>query len=118
MVEGVEALAVDLELQQRPVGDLGGDHLRLGHGGEVAHPAQQAAGDARRAARAARDLGRTVRADGHLEHAGAAGDDQFELGVGVEVEPHGDAEAVAQRRGQQARARGGADQRELATARS
>ena len=37
----------------------------------------------------------------------------LQLGVGVEVQAHGNAEAVAQRRGEQARARGGADQREL-----
>ena len=83
------------------------------HGRKVAHPAQQAAGDAGRAARAARDLGRTVGAHGHLEHAGAARDDRSELGVGVEIQAHGNAEAVAQRRGEQARPRGGADQREL-----
>ena len=65
-----------------------------------------------RAARAARDLGGAVGADRDLEHAGAAGDDRLELGVGVEIQAHGDAEAVAQRRGEQPRARGGADQRE------
>ena len=47
------------------------------------------------------------------EHARAAVDDQLELRLGVEVEPHRNAEPVAQRIGEQARARGGADQREL-----
>ena len=46
------------------------------------------------------------------EHAGAALDDLFELFLGIEIQPHRNAEAVAQRRGEQARARGGADQRE------
>jgi hypothetical protein len=41
MVEGVEALAVDLELAERAVGHLGGDDLGALHGGEVAHAAQQ-----------------------------------------------------------------------------
>ena len=47
------------------------------------------------------------------EHARAAVDDQFKLRLGVEIEPDRNAEAVAQRIGEQARARGGADQREL-----
>jgi hypothetical protein len=47
------------------------------------------------------------------EHAGAAVDDQFELGLGVEIEPYRNAEAVAQRIGKKARARCGTDQREL-----
>ena len=47
------------------------------------------------------------------EHARAAVDDQLELGLGVEVEPDRNAEAVAQRRGQKPGARGRADQREL-----
>ena len=47
------------------------------------------------------------------EHARAAVDDQLQLGLGVEIEPHRNAEAVAQRIGEQARARGRADQREL-----
>ena len=80
---------------------------------EVAHAAQQPAGDARRAAGAARDLVGAVRRHADAEHARAAVDDLLELGLGVEVEPDRDAEAVAQRIGEQARARGGADQREL-----
>ena len=60
----------------------------------------------------ARDLVRAVRRHADAEHAGAAVDDQLELGRGVEVEPHRDAEAVAQRIGQQPGARRRADQRE------
>ena len=47
------------------------------------------------------------------EHARAAVDDQLELRLGVEIQPHRNAEAVAQRIGEQPRARGRADQREL-----
>ncbi len=43
----------------------------------------------------------------------AARDDQFEFGFGVEIQPHRNAEAVAQRIGEQARARGCADQCEF-----
>ena len=46
---------------------------------EVAHAAQQPSGDARRAARAARDLVGAVRRDADAEHAGAAIDDLFEF---------------------------------------
>ena len=46
------------------------------------------------------------------EDAGRARDDGGELGLGVVLEPLPDAEAVAQRRGEQAGARGRADQRE------
>ena len=37
----------------------------------------------------------------------------FQLGLGIEIEPHRNAEAVAQRIGEKPGARGGADQREL-----
>ena len=83
-------------------------------GREIAHAAQQAAGDARRAARAAGDLhARRPWLHRRAEHAGAARHDQFEFVVGVEVEPDRNAEAVAQRIGQQAGARRRADEREL-----
>ncbi len=73
--------------------------------GEVAHPAQQPAGDARRAARAPRDLVGAVGRHADAEHARAAIDDELELGLGIEVEPHRDAETVAQRVGEEAGAR-------------
>ena len=78
----------------------------------VAHAAQQPVGDARRAARAARDLEAAVGVDRHLEQAGRAADDARELLGAVELEPRDDAEAVAQRIGQHAGARRRADQRE------
>ena len=60
----------------------------------------------------ARDLVRAIGRHADAEHAGAAIDDQLELRRGIEVEPDRDAEAVAQRIGEQPGARGGADQRE------
>ena len=98
---------------ERAVGGGAIDRGRAGDQREVAHPAQQPAGDARRAAGAARDLVGAVGGHPDAEHARAAIDDLLELGLGVEVEPHRDAEAVAQRIGEQPRAGGGADQREL-----
>ena len=89
--------------------------IAVGIGGrrEIAHPAQQPAGDARRAARAARDLVGAVRRHADIEHARAAGHDLLEFLHGVEIQPHRNAEAVAQRIGQQAGARRRADQREF-----
>jgi hypothetical protein len=49
---------------------------------------------------------------GHVEHAGAADHDRGQLVRRVVVQAVLDAEAVAQRRGQQPGARGGADERE------
>src|SRR3546814_6383272 len=47
-----------------------------------------------------------------IEDAGVAGDDELEFLRGIEVEPQRNAESFAQRRGQQARAGGGAHQGE------
>jgi hypothetical protein len=82
------------------------------HGSEVAHPAEEAPGDAGRAAGAAGDLQRAVVGQIEVELAGAAADDRVQLVHVVELQPQRDAEAVAQRLGQQAGARGGADQGE------
>ena len=48
-----------------------------------------------------------------IEHAGAAGDDLLQLFLGVEIQPHRNAETIAQRIGEQPRARGRADQGEF-----
>ena len=88
------------------------DRARPAHLGEVAHALEQSVGDARRAARAIGDRARAGGVDCYAEHAGAAHDDPREVARRVVVEPVLDAEAVAQRRGQQARARRRADQRE------
>ena len=50
--------------------------------------------------------------DADAEHAGAAIDDLLQFLLGIEIEPHRNAEAVAQRIGQQASASCRADQRE------
>ena len=111
-VQAVQAQLVDLELGERPIGDRGVDLGACRHRGEVAHPAQQPARDPRRAAGAPRDLDRAVPGQRQAEDRGAAHDDRLELGVIVEMQAREDAEAVAQRRGQQAGAGGRADQGE------
>src|SRR5262245_37127802 len=107
-VHGVEASAIDLERMQRLVGGAPVDRVHAVDECEIAHPPQQPAGDARRAAGAARDLVGAVGRHADAENARAAIDDLFELRLGIEVEPDRNAEAVAQRIGEEARARGGA----------
>ena len=80
--------------------------------GEIAHPPQQPAGDARRAARAAGNLMLAFAGGRRTQQAGGAADDLLEFLDRVEIEADRDAEAVAQGRGQQALPGGGADQGE------
>nr|GEU28642.1 hypothetical protein [Tanacetum cinerariifolium] len=111
-VHDVEADRIHVEHDQRSVGRGLGDVAIAFHFRVIAHAAQQAVGDTGRAARAAGDFHRAFGVDIGLEQRGAAGDDlgQF-LGV-IKLEAGDDAEAVAQRIGQHAGARGGAYQRE------
>ena len=111
-VAAVEPAGVDLEHLQRGGGDVGVDRPGSLHLGEVADPLQQPVGDPRRAARARGDRLRALGVDLDLEDARRALDDLREVRGAVVLEPVADAEAVAQRRGQQAGAGGGADQRE------
>ena len=101
-VHRVEPEAVDLEPAQGAVGGGGVDAVVARGMGEIAHAAEQAAGDARRAAAAAGDFVRAVLGERGIEQPGGAADDLLELGDGVEIEPDRDAEAVAQRGGEQA----------------
>src|SRR5690606_32066563 len=80
--------------------------------GVVTHPAQQAVGDARRAARAAGDLAGAIRFAVDAQDPRRTAHDPGQLLGRVELQALDDAEAVAQRRGQQAGAGGGADQGE------
>ena len=66
-----------------------------------------------RPARTLGDLVGAIRRHADAEHARAAVDDLLQLRLGIKIEPHRNAETVAQRIGEQARARGGADQREF-----
>ena len=112
MVHGVEPGAVHFQCQERTVGGLPVNGLGAIDMGKVTHAAQQPAGDARRAASAACDFVGAIGADADAEHAGTAVDDLLQFLLGIEIEPHRNAETVAQRIGQQPGARCGADQRE------
>ncbi len=101
-VEPVEPAPVHLVHLQGGTGHLAVDHavgpdLRV-----VPDPAQQAVGDARGAAGAAGDLGGAGGVDLHVEEAGGAVNHAFQLLGGVELHVPGEAEAVAQGRGEQA----------------
>ena len=103
---------VDLEELQRLEGDLDGDLAGVAHLGDVADATKDPVGDARRAARAARDLlGGDVR-DRDAEDSARPPHDGRQLGRLVVRQPEGHAEAVTKRRGQQAGARGRADKSE------
>ena len=95
-VERVEAELVDLEAGQRAIGEPGVDRAAAADQREVAHAAQQAHRDPRRAPGAPRDLGGAAAGERQAEDPGAAHDDLLELPVVVEIEPREDAEAVAQ----------------------
>src|SRR6185436_7942749 len=66
--------------------------------GEIApvHRIEPGAVDFERAARAARDLVGAICCHADAKHAGATVDDLLELGLGIEIEPDRNAEAVAQ----------------------
>src|SRR5262245_22278396 len=112
VVHGIKTAAVDLELEQGAVGKIAIDQSRPGDGSEIAQSAHQAAGNARRAARAPRHLAGPVLAHFNAEHPAAAAHDREQLVIAVDFEPDLNAEAVAQRRGEETGAGGGADQGE------
>ena len=111
-VHQIEPLGVDIEHGQGSVGNIQRDLPRAFDISIVAHPAQQPVGNARRAARAPRNLKAARIIGGHMEQAGAAAHDARQLFGGVELQPRHDAKAVAQRVGQHAGAGGGTHQRE------
>src|SRR5438067_11917689 len=108
-VDLVQAEAVNLHLVQGAPRHLARDAPVVLHLGVVAHAAEQAVGDARRAARAPRYLARARSLYLHAQNLGGAVDDDFEVFARVEVEVEGDAEAPAQRRRDEAGARRRAD---------
>ena len=111
-VDLVQTTVVDAEHGQALARRRGVDRAVTAHLGEVADPAQQAVGDARRATRPAGDLPGPVGVDLHVEDAGRPGHDRLELGRVVVVEPGDEAEAVAQRAGDHPGAGRGADEGE------
>ena len=97
-----------VHLQGRPCGGQI-HHAVTAHLGPVTHPAQQPVGDPWGATRATGDLGAAVVGEPDAEQAGRAGQHLLQFVGGVEVEVTGEPEPVAQRSGQQAGPRRGAD---------
>jgi hypothetical protein len=87
--------------------------LGLGHLGKIAYPAQQSAGDTRRAARAPGDLAGAILGDAETHQPRTTPHDQFEFLDRIEIEAHRNAETIAQRRRQQTEAGRCRNQREL-----
>src|SRR5947209_5501004 len=112
-VEPVERGRVDLEQLERAACDGAADAAVAVDLGVVADPSQEAVGDARRAAGAGGDGEGSVGLDRDAEDLGGTLDDRGEVLLRVQVEAVGDAEAVAQRRRQEAGSGGRSDQREL-----
>ena len=112
VVNLVEAVAVDVECFEGIACYLHVDGAGALDLCEVAHAAQQGVGDTGGATAAAGNLGGRLMVARHAEDVGRAGDDAGEdVGV-VVLEVHVDAEAGAERCGEHAAARGGADERE------
>ena len=111
-VHQVKAHGVHVQQGQSLSGGVAGDAAIAFDLGPVAHAAQQAVGDARRAAGAPGDFQRAFVVDGGAQQVGGAADDALQLVGRVELQAGRDAEAVPQRVGEHASAGGGAHQRE------
>ena len=111
-VDTLESRFVDLEQLERLAGDVYRDRSCVAHLGDVADPAQDAVRDARRPARPSGDLVGRLVGDLDAEDPRRPAHDRRELVPLVVAEPERHAEAVAQRRRQQASARRCADERE------
>ncbi len=105
-------MGVDLEHSEGGVGDGAVDDAGAADLGVIADAAEEAVGDAGGAAGAKGDFSGAVGVDGDLEDFRAALDDEAEVVFCVELEAQEDAEAGTERRGEQAGARGGADEGE------
>ena len=109
-VHQVEALRVHIEHGQRAVGNVQGNGAHALDLRIVADPAQQAVGNARRAAGASGNLKAALGVGRHLQQAGTAGHDAQQFLRAVKLQPRYDAKAVAQGVGQHAGTRGGSHQ--------
>src|SRR5579884_1831169 len=109
LVDFVEAEAVDFEHVQRGDGHLPIDVPVGTDLGVIADPTQQPVGDARSAPAAARDLGRALRVDGHVQQARGAEHDAGQLRLVVMIQPQHQAKAAPQRRADEALPGGSAD---------
>ena len=111
-VQAVQAGGVHLEELEGSARGVQGERSVTMDLRVVDDAAQQAIGDAWRASRTRGDLVGGARVDGRAEQGGRARDDRLEFVGLVELQVRGEAEAVAQRGGQQAGARGRTHDRE------
>lgn len=81
-------------------------------GGKVTNPAQEPSGHARGASCASRNLACTLRRQGRAHLARRLDQHVLQFAGGIEFQAQGDAEPVAQGRGQHARTGGGCHQGE------
>src|SRR5690606_7928067 len=93
-VELIEPARIDVEPQQRLVGDRARYFFRPVDQREIRYAPQEPASDTRRAARAPGDLHRPIGRHADAKQPRPALDDLHQLLGGVEIEPHRDAEAV------------------------
>ena len=112
-VDFVEAVFIDAEHVQRFLSDFAGDAAGGADFGKIAGAAQKAIGDARRAAATAGDFFGAGIVHLDIQNFGGAVEDDEQIFRLVEIEAMDDAEAGAQRRGDESGARGGADEREM-----
>ena len=112
-VELIEAERIDLKAKKRLVSNLARDVIDAGDGRKVADAPQKPSRNARRAACPACNLQRAIVAERHAQNARSAPHDLFQFLDGVEIQPYGNAETVAQRIGQQTEPRRRRNQREF-----
>src|SRR6266850_516862 len=113
-VDVVETVLINVEEPEGVAGngsrDLAGSlHLRI-----ISSSLQQAIRNARRAAAPRRDFLAAFRRDRRIQNFGGPANDEFQLGLGVEIQPVNHTEAGPQWRRDQAGASGRSDQREAA----
>ena len=110
-VHCVKAEGINLQPVERAIGDFCGDDGLACDIGKVTDAAQQTTGDAGRTACAFCNLVRAIGRNAKVKQTGGAGYHQLKLAMRVEIEPHRNAKAVTQGRGQQTLPRGRTDQR-------
>src|SRR5205085_8392764 len=111
-VDLVEAVFVATEKGQAVARRRLGDHAVTSDLGVVAHPPQQAIGDAGCSPSPSGDLAGTRRVEAHAEDTGGPQHDALQVGRRVEVKAGHESESVAEGTGDEPGARGGTDQRE------
>ena len=112
-VHPVQTFLVHLEQVQGLARHLRRDAALVAHLGEIPHAFEQPVGYARRPARAQGYLAPPLLLDDHVQDVGGTVHDHQQLLHRVVVQPMGEAEPVPQRRGDEARPRGGSYQSEV-----